>query len=182
MPLKMLNVASYLPHHIVAVAVVVLASNTPMSKIHFCMFNIGKHLITMLLLLLQLNLTSYLAFISSWAILMLMVFSSSHISIVTEKLSTALNPAGARSCDRASHPSGTCHDCGTPSTTRQPCCCSSCRCILRIVSLASSLTPNSQAMTNGPELEKAEPSRRATGGPCTMKAQDILMLDLFYFH
>ena len=140
----MLNVASYLPHHIVAVAVVVLASNTPVSKI--CMFNIGKHLITMLLLLLLLNLTSYLAFISSWAILMLMVFSSSHISIVTEKLSTALNPAGARSCDRASHPSGTCHDCGTPSTTRQLCCCSSCRCISRIVSLASSLTPNSQAM------------------------------------
>ena len=144
--LLMLNVASYLPHHVVAVAVVVLASNTSMSKIHFRMLNIGKHLITMLLLLLQLNLTSYLAFISSWAILMLMVFSSSHISIVTEKLSTALNPAGARSCDRASHPSGTCHDCGTPSTTRQLCCCSSCRCISRIVSLASSLTPNSQAM------------------------------------
>ena len=142
--LFMLNLASYLPHHVVAVAVVVLASNTPVSKIHFRMLNIGKHLITMLLLLL--NLTSYLAFISSWAILMLMVFSSSHISIVTEKLSTALNPAGARSCDRASHPSGTCHDCGTPSTTRQLCCCSSCRCILRIVSLASSLTPNSQAM------------------------------------
>ena len=91
--LLVLNVASYLPHHVVAVAVVVLASNTPVSKIHFRMLNIGKHLITMLLLLL--NLTSYLAFISSWAILMLMVFSSSHISIVTEKLSTALNPAGA---------------------------------------------------------------------------------------
>ena len=60
----MLNVASYLPHHIVAVAVVVLASNIPLSKIHFCMFNIGKHLITMLLLLLLLNLTSYLAIIS----------------------------------------------------------------------------------------------------------------------
>ena len=144
--LIMLNLASYLPNHVVAVAVVVLASNTPVSKIHFRMLNIGKHLITMLLLLLQLNLTSYLAFISSWAILMLIVFSSSHISIVTEKLSTALNPAGARSCDRASHPSGTCHDCGTPSTTRQLCCCSSCRCISRIVSLASSLTPNSQAM------------------------------------
>ena len=43
MPLKMLNVASYLPHHIVAVAVVVLASNTSMSKIHFRMLNIGKH-------------------------------------------------------------------------------------------------------------------------------------------
>ena len=91
MPLKMLNVASYLPHHIVAVAVVVLASNTPMSKIHFCMFNIGKHLITMLLLLLLLNLTSNLAFISSRAILMLMAFSSSHISIVTEKLSTPMS-------------------------------------------------------------------------------------------
>ena len=93
--LLMLNVASYLPHHVVAVAVVVLASNTPVSKIHFRMLNIGKHLITILLLLLLLNLTSYLAFISSWAILMLIVFSSSHISIVTEKLSTALNPAGA---------------------------------------------------------------------------------------
>ena len=32
----------------------------------------------------------------------------------------------------------------------------------------------SNAMTNGPELEKAEPSRRVSGGPCTMKAQDIL--------
>ena len=41
--LLMLNVASYLPHHVVAVAVVVLASNTSMSKIHFRMLNIGKH-------------------------------------------------------------------------------------------------------------------------------------------
>ena len=62
--LFMLNLASYLPHHVVAVAVVVLASNTSMSKIQFRMLSIGKHLITMLLLLLQLNLTSYLAFIS----------------------------------------------------------------------------------------------------------------------
>ena len=41
--LLMLNVASYLHHHVVAVAVVVLASNTPVSKIHFRMLNIGKH-------------------------------------------------------------------------------------------------------------------------------------------
>ena len=36
---------------------------------------------------------------------------------------------------------------------------------------------NSNAMTTGPELEKAEPSRRFSGGPCTMKAQDILFMD-----
>ena len=36
-------------------------------------------------------------------------------------------------------------------------------------------------MTNGPELEKAEPSRQVFGVPCTMKVQDILIKDLIIF-
>ena len=108
---------------------------------------------------------------------MLMVFSSFHISIVTEKLSTAaFNPAGARSCDRASHLSGTVEHhqppdnlvgapAGIPAHIED--------CVVPGVITHTKSTSN--AMTNGPELEKAEPSRRVSGGPCTMKAQDILI-------
>ena len=47
-------------------------------------------------------------------------------------------------------------------------------CVLGVITHTKS---TSNAMTNGPELEKAEPSRRFSGGPCTMKAQDILFMD-----